>query len=78
MKLIVNAQFLRKGVSAMEVMFPLKQLGSALFVSVFCLFLAASGFSQGIATGSLSGTVTDPTGAIVLGASEPGDYDRNQ
>ncbi len=68
MKLIVNAQFLRKGVSAMELMFPLKQLCSALFVSVFCLFLAASGFSQGIATGSLSGTVTDPTGAIVLGA----------
>ncbi len=45
-----------------------KQLWSALFVGVFCLLLTSSGFSQGIATGSMSGTVTDPTGAIVPGA----------
>jgi hypothetical protein len=45
-----------------------KQLWSALFVGVFCLLLTSSGFSQGIATGSMSGTITDPTGAIVPGA----------
>jgi len=33
-----------------------------------CLLLAAAGFPQGIATGSISGTVTDPTGATVPGA----------
>jgi hypothetical protein len=69
MKLIANAQFLRKGVSTMELMFPLHQLWSALFVSVFCLFLAASGFSQGIVTGSIAGTVQDQQGAVVAGAT---------
>jgi len=52
----------------MELVFHPKQLWSALFVSVFCLLLTASGFSQGIATGSVSGTVTDQTGSVVPGA----------
>jgi hypothetical protein len=65
MKLFAMAQFSLSCVSQMELKFRPKQLWSALFVSVFCLVLAASGFSQGIATGSLSGTVTDPTGSVV-------------
>src|SRR6267143_1219347 len=52
----------------MELAFHPKRLWSALFVSVFCLLLTASGFSQGIATGSISGTVTDQTGSVVPGA----------
>src|SRR5260370_41908622 len=44
------------------------QLSLALLAGAACLFLTSSGFSQGIATGSMSGTVTDPTGAIVPGA----------
>jgi hypothetical protein len=45
-----------------------KPLWLALLVGTACLLLAASTFSQGIATGSVSGTVTDPTGAVVPGA----------
>jgi hypothetical protein len=59
--------FSRNGVSHMSSMFRARKLWSSLFVSVCCLLMAASGFSQGIATGSISGTVTDPTGAIVPG-----------
>ena len=44
------------------------QLSLALLAGAACLFLAAAAFSQGIATGSMSGTVTDATGAIVPGA----------
>jgi Carboxypeptidase regulatory-like domain/TonB-dependent Receptor Plug Domain len=57
-----------KGVSNMKLAFRSKQLRLTVFAVAACLMLAASGFSQGIATGSLSGTVTDPTGAIVPGA----------
>src|SRR5882762_2496190 len=68
MKQFADAQVLRKAVLSMEWMFRLRELWSALFVAVFCLLLTASGFSQGIATGSISGTVTDPTGSVVPGA----------
>jgi len=68
MKLYASAQILQKRVSTKESKFRPQRLWSALFVSVFCLLLAAAGFSQGIATGSISGTVTDPTGATVPGA----------
>jgi len=52
----------------MELAFRSKELRLTMFVVAACLILAASGLSQGIATGSLSGTVTDPAGAIVPGA----------
>ncbi len=65
MKLSVNLQNLRNRVSNGESKLRLQRLWSALLVSVFCLLLGAAGFSQGIATGSISGTVTDPTGATV-------------
>jgi hypothetical protein len=52
----------------MKSMLRTKQVLSTLFVSAFCLLLAVSGISQGIATGSISGSVTDPTGAVVPGA----------
>src|SRR5229473_4719127 len=68
MRLFAMARFYRQGFSYTESMFRPKQLWSALFVGVFCLLLGASGFSQGIATGSISGTVTDPTGAGIPGA----------
>ena len=68
MKQFADAQVLRKAVLSMEWMFRPRELWSALFVAVFCLLLTASGFSQGIATGSISGTVTDPTGSVVPGA----------
>ena len=68
MKQFADGQILRKAVLSMELMFRPEELWSALFVAVFCLLLTASGFSQGIATGSISGTVTDPTGSVVPGA----------
>src|SRR6266571_4692584 len=67
MKLFANSCFLLRSVSTMKKI-GRKQLWSVLLASVFCLLLASSGFSQGIATGSMSGTVTDQTGAIVPGA----------
>jgi hypothetical protein len=68
MKLIANAQLVRKCVSTPAAAIHQKQFWSALIVSIFCFLLAISGFAQGIATGSISGTVTDPTGAIVPSA----------
>src|SRR5258708_27538868 len=68
MKLSVNLQNLRNRVSNGESKLRLQRLWSALLVSVFCLLLGAAGFSQGIATGSISGTVTDPTGGTVTDA----------
>src|SRR5260370_28478993 len=44
------------------------QLSLRLLAGVACLFLATSAFSQGIATGTISGTVTDPSGAVLPGA----------
>lgn len=44
------------------------QAKSVILLGLACLFLASVAFSQGIATGSISGTVTDPSGAIVPGA----------
>src|SRR6266481_3065056 len=40
----------------------------ALIISAVCTLFAASALSQGIATGSISGTVADPSGAVVPGA----------
>ena len=45
-----------------------RKVSGALLLGAACLLLASSVFSQGIATGSISGTVTDPSGAIVPGA----------
>jgi hypothetical protein len=45
-----------------------KRLWLAALASVACLLLAASALPQGIATGTISGTVTDPSGAAVGGA----------
>ena len=49
------------------------QLGSkrvwlAVLASVACLLLVTSAHPQGIATGSISGTIADPSGAVVPGA----------
>ena len=41
---------------------------AAFIVSVACLVMSVSAFSQGIATGSISATVTDPSGASLPGA----------
>ncbi|HXL21586.1 MAG TPA: TonB-dependent receptor [Candidatus Dormibacteraeota bacterium] len=41
---------------------------AALLASVACLVLSVGAFSQGIATGSISGTITDPSGAVLAGA----------
>jgi len=68
MKRYANARILQTRVSTIDSKFRPQRPWSALFVSVFCLLLAAAGFPQGIATGSISGTVTDPTGATVPGA----------
>jgi len=45
-----------------------KQAGLALALSALCLLLAAAALPQGIATGSISGTIADPSGAVVPGA----------
>src|SRR5438270_6258146 len=41
---------------------------SALLTLITLLLLASFAFGQGIVTGSVSGTVTDPQGAVVSGA----------
>jgi len=43
-------------------------LWKGVFVAAICLLLGAAGYAQGIATGSISGTVLDPTGAVVPNA----------
>jgi hypothetical protein len=68
MKLFAKTQVLREGVSNMKSNLVLKQLWTVFIVGAVCLVLTASGFAQGIATGSVSGTVTDPSGSVVLGA----------
>src|SRR5579859_4403507 len=45
-----------------------KELSLALLLGAACLLLAGSARAQGIATGSMSGTVVDPSGAVVPGA----------
>lgn len=40
-----------------------------LFVFLAFLFVASSSFGQGITTGGIAGTVADPTGAVVPGAT---------
>jgi hypothetical protein len=55
-------------ISSLKSMLRSSHMWSILLVSVFCLLLATSGQSQGIATGSISGTVTDTTGASLAGA----------
>src|SRR5690348_10202722 len=45
-----------------------KQAVLALLLSALCLLLAVSALPQGIATGSISGTIADPSGAVVPGA----------
>src|SRR6266700_444388 len=68
MNLSVKAKFLLT--QAFDMRFKGHSLGLslALLAGATCLFQAAPAFSQGIATGSISGTVTDRTGAIVPGA----------
>lgn len=68
MKLFAKTHVLREGVSNMKSNIVLKQLWTAFIVGAVCLVLTASGFAQGIATGSISGTVVDPSGSVVLGA----------
>src|SRR5438477_4342007 len=68
MKLFVNEHYLRNGVSTPKALVHQRRLRPVLVVSIFCILFVVSGFSQGIATGSISGTVADPTGATVPGA----------
>src|SRR5712692_3876159 len=68
MKLRAKAQFLPSVFSHSEWTSRRKQLWLALVMGAACLLLAASALPQGIATGSLSGTVVDPSGAVVPGA----------
>ena len=68
MKLFAKTEVLSEGFSNMRSNLGLRQFWMAMLVGAVCLVLTASGFAQGIATGSISGTVTDPSGAVVLGA----------
>ncbi|MGB7844630.1 MAG: TonB-dependent receptor, partial [Candidatus Acidiferrum sp.] len=52
----------------MDNTFAIRFFRIVLMLGAACLLLAASGFSQGIATGSISGTVLDPSGAALPGA----------
>jgi len=45
-----------------------KEVRTGLIAGLFCLVLSASVFSQGIATGSISATIADPSGASLPGA----------
>src|SRR5579859_6908267 len=68
MNLSVKAKFFLTRVFDMGFMGRSLGLSLALLAGATWLFQAGPAFSQGIATGSISGTVTDPTGAIVPGA----------
>jgi hypothetical protein len=67
MKLFAKTQVLREGVSNMKSNLVLKQLWTVFIVGAVCLVLTTSGFAQGIATGSISGTIVDPSGAAIPG-----------
>jgi len=68
MKLRAKAQFLLSVFSHSRWTSRQKQLWLALVIGAACILLAGSALPQGIATGSLSGTVLDPSGAVVPGA----------
>src|SRR6266849_4952026 len=68
MNSFVKSKFFLNEVFDMTWKFRSKQLWLSLLAAAACLILAASTFSQGIATGTISGTVTDPTSATVPGA----------
>jgi len=68
MNLLANAKFFSKGVFNLEWVNRSMKLCLALLAGAACLFPAVPAFSQGIATGSLSGTVIDPSAAIIPGA----------
>ena len=36
---------------------------------VFCLFAAFSGWTQSASSGTVAGTITDPSGAVIPGAT---------
>src|ERR1700722_13370877 len=57
--------FVRKSILGPGILLWLK---AALLVCVACLTASVAVFPQGIATGSVSGTVTDPAGASLPGA----------
>src|SRR6266446_4352874 len=69
MKRLARTQVLREGVFNMGSNLPLHELWTVLFVGGLCLLLAASGFAQGIVTGSIAGTVQDQQGAVIAGAT---------
>lgn len=46
----------------------MSKLRSYLFVAGACIVMAAQLFAQGGATGAITGTVQDPSGAVVPGA----------
>jgi outer membrane receptor protein involved in Fe transport len=68
MKLRANSKFKFRVVSLSGWTSRQSRLRLALVMCAACLLLAASAMPQGIATGSLSGTVLDPSGAVVPGA----------
>src|SRR4030088_2245865 len=68
MKLRAKVQSLNGAFSRVEQLCGSKQIWLALIMGMAFFLLAASALSQGIATGSISGTVADPSGAVVPGA----------
>ena len=68
MKLRTNLQSSSFALSCLGWLARSKQAWLTLLISAACLLLAVSALPQGIATGSISGTVVDPTGAVVPGA----------
>src|SRR5258708_33844341 len=64
MKLRANGLFLQRTF----VQLGSKRVWLAVLASAASLLLAASALPQGIATGSISGTIADPSGAVVPGA----------
>src|SRR5437016_1965373 len=68
MKLRTRSEALFGGISNLKQIACPKQLRAALLMSALWFLVASSAMSQGIATGSISGTVSDPSGAVVPGA----------
>ena len=49
-----------------------------LLIALVLLIYSVRGFAQGIVTGSISGTVEDPSSAVIVGATNTSHLQRNR
>ena len=54
---------------------PMNALGTSFVFALACLLAPSGSFGQGIITGAISGSVVDPTGAVIAGAQVRAESD---